>query len=258
MMCPERERLQAYFDAELDAAGVAQLEQHLATCADCRAELAALEAGRGALRAHFAAARAPQPLRAGILRALDAEEQQSRPARTRASWRTRPFWLGMLGGVGGSAVAAALAFLLLFTPQASLLDQLVDAHVHSLTPGHMIGVVSTDRHTVKPWFAGRADVSPVVVDFADQGYRLLGGRTDAIRRQRSAVVVYQHGAHFINVFSWRSPDGEPPADTTRRGYHLAFWKTGDLMYCAVSDTGWSELQGLEQLLKSAGERELHP
>ncbi len=134
----------------------------------------------------------------------------------------------------------------------------MDAHVHSLIPGHLIGVVSTDRHTVKPWFAGRADVSPVVVDFADQGYRLVGGRTDAIRRQRAAVVVYQHGAHFINVFSWRSPGGEPPADTTRRGYHLAFWKTGDLMYCAVSDTGWAELQGLEQLLKSAGERELHP
>jgi anti-sigma factor RsiW len=249
-MCPEHERLQAYFDGELEAAGSAQLAQHLATCADCRAELAALEAGRGALRARFAAERAPQPLRASIQRALDAEEQQMRPARTGAPWRTRPFWLGLLGGVGGSAVAAVLALLLVFTPQVSLLDQLVDAHVHSLAPGHMIGVVSTDRHTVKPWFAGRADVSPVVVVFAGQGYRLVGGRT--------AVVVYQHGAHFINVFSWRSPGGEPPADTTSRGYHLAFWKTGDLMYCAVADTGWSELQGLEQLLKSAGERELHP
>lgn len=257
-MCPEHERLQAYFDGELDAPGAVQFEQHLTTCADCRAELAALQASRGALRTHFAAERAPQPLRASLQRALDAEEQPMRPARAGAAWRTRPFWLGLLGGVGGSAVAAALALLLLFTPQVSLLDQLVDAHVHSLTPGHMIGVVSTDRHTVKPWFAGRADVSPVVVDFADQGYRLVGGRTDAISRQRAAVVVYQHGAHFINVFSWRSPDGEPPADTTRRGYHLAFWRTGDLMYCAVADTGWSELQGLEQLLKSAGERELHP
>ena len=257
-MCPERERLQAYFDAELDAAAATQVEQHLTTCADCRAELATLQAGRGALRAHLAAEAAPQRLRASILRALDAEEQQLRPVRTAASWRTRPFWLGMLGGVGGSAVAAALALLLLFTPRASLVDQLVDAHLHSLTPGHMIAVVSTDRHTVKPWFAGRTDVSPVVVDFAEQGYRLVGGRADAINRQRAAVVVYQHGAHFINVFSWKNPGGEPPPDTTRSGYHLAFWKTGDLMYCAVADTGWSELQGLEELLKAAGERELQP
>jgi hypothetical protein len=72
------------------------------------------------------------------------------------------------------------------------------------------------------------------------------------------VVVYQHGAHLINVFSWRGGAGELPADTTLRGYHLAFWRTGDLTYCAVSDTGWPELQGLEQLLAGAGERELHP
>jgi anti-sigma factor RsiW len=256
-MCPEIERLHAYFDGELPAAEAAALTRHVEGCADCRAALAQLEAARGALR-RFAGVQAPQPLRASILRALDAEEQQSRPARTADPLWRRPFWLGMLGGVGGSAVAAALAFLLLFAPQASLLDQLVNAHVHSLTPGHLIAVVSTDRHTVKPWFAGRTDVSPVVADFADQGYPLVGGRTDAIDRQRAAVVVYRHGAHFINVFSWKSATGEPAADITRSGYHMAFWRTGDLMYCAVSDTGWAELQGLEQLLKSAGEHELHP
>ena len=256
-MCPEEQQLHAYFDGELEAAEAARLQHHVQGCARCSAALAELAAGRRALR-QFAGAQAPQPLRASILRALDAEEQAALPARAPAApWR-RPFWLGMLGGVGGSAVAAALALLLLFAPQRDLLDQLVNAHVHSLEPGHMIAVVSTDRHTVKPWFAGRTDVSPVVVDFADQGYRLVGGRTDSIERQRGAVVVYQHGAHFINVFSWKSATGEPPADTTRSGYHMAFWKTGDLMYCAVADTGWSELQALEQLMKAAGERELHP
>jgi anti-sigma factor RsiW len=259
MMCPEPQRLQGYFDGELDAAEAAQLESHVHGCPQCQAELRRLEVARSALRERFAGVRAPQSLRASIGRALDAQEQPlTRPARAAgAPWR-RPFWLGMLGGIGGSAIAAALAFLLLLTPQGSLLDQLVTAHVHSLTPGRLIAVVSTDRHTVKPWFAGRTDVSPVVLDFADQGYRLVGGRTDTIDRQRAAVVVYQHGAHFINVFSWRSPAGAPPADTTRSGYHLGFWKTGDLVYCAVSDTGWSELQGLEQLLQSAGEREQRP
>jgi anti-sigma factor RsiW len=259
MTCPDPQRLQSYFDGELARTERAQLERHLPGCAACRAELARLEAARRALRTEFADMRAPQPLRASILRALDAEERQARSTARPSGrpWR-RPFWLGMLGGVGGSALAAALAFLLLLPPRAGLLDELVGAHLHSLTPGHTIAVVSTDRHTVKPWFAGRADVSPVVVDFADQGYRLVGGRTDQIDRQRAAVVVYQHGAHLINVFSWRSPTGQPPQDTTRSGYHLAFWRTGDLLYCAVSDTGWSELQALERLMQSAGERELRP
>ena len=83
-----------------------------------------------------------------------------------------------------------------------LLDDLVADHTRSLLGSHLIDVVSTDRHTVKPWFAGRTDVSPVVADFADHGYRLVGGRADYLDHQRAAVVVYQHGAHVINVFSW--------------------------------------------------------
>ncbi|MBS0577855.1 MAG: anti-sigma factor [Proteobacteria bacterium] len=254
-MCPDPQRLQAYFDGELGPSESAPLEHHLAACPACTAELARLRALRQSLRAQFAAVRAPQPLQARILQALDAESPAAAPTRSR-SVRTRPFWAGVLSGVAGSAVLAVLAFLLV-APRAGVLDQLVTAHVNSLRNGHLIGVVSTDRHTVKPWFAGRTDVSPVVADFADQGYRLLGGRADPIARQRAAVVVYQHGAHLINVFSWKQP-GAAPADTTRSGYHLAFWRSGDLMYCAVSDTGWSELQGLERLLQAAADREQAP
>ena len=170
--------------------------------------------------------------------------------RVSPTWRMRPFWMGALGGVGGTAIAATFAFLL-FLPRFAnpLLDQLVSAHVRSLMPSHLIDVVSTDKHTVKPWFAGHADVSPVVADFEPQGYRLVGGRVDYLEHQRSAVVVYQHGAHVINVFSWGGQGRALPADVTRSGYHLAFWKAGDLEYCAVSDAGWDELVGLVRLLK---------
>ena len=186
--------------------------------------------------------------------ALDRETgaKTARPGGwVRSSWRTRPFWLGTVGGFGGTAVAATLAFFLL-SPSLTrpLLDDLLAAHVRSLMPSHLIDVESTDQHTVKPWFAGHTDVSPVVADFAQQGYRLIGGRADYLDRQRSAVVVYQHGPHVINVFSWASSRRTLPKDTTRNGYHMAFWKSGDLEYCAVSDTGWDELLGLERLLRN--------
>ena len=125
-------------------------------------------------------------------------------------------------------------------------------------PAHLIDVESTDRHTVKPWFAGHADVSPAVFDFATEGYRLVGGRVDYFDRQRAAVVVYQHGAHIINVFSWADDRGSLPGDTTRSGWHLAFWRTGNLNYCAVSDTGWDELMKLQSLIKDAGGGTLAP
>jgi anti-sigma factor RsiW len=167
-----------------------------------------------------------------------------------STWRMRSFWVGALGGVGGTAIAATFAFLLLVPRFANpLLDQLVSAHVRSLMPSHLIDVVSTDKHTVKPWFTGHADVSPAVADFEPQGYRLVGGRVDYLDHQRSAVVVYQHGAHVINVFSWAGRERALPADATRSGYHFAFWKAGDLDYCAVSDTGWDELLGLVRLLR---------
>ena len=92
----------------------------------------------------------------------------------------------------------------------------------------------------------------MVADFAQQGYRLIGGRADYLDHQRAAVVVYQHGSHVINVFSWAATKAGVPKNTTRNGYHLAFWRTGNLEYCAVSDTGWDELNGLVQLLQDLG------
>jgi anti-sigma factor RsiW len=253
MQCAESLRVQAYFDGQVDALGAADIERHLEHCAECRALMQDLEQVRTLLRRDSAYARTPPALRSEILRALD---QESATERSASNWRGRSFWMGALGGAAGAAIAATMAFLLLVPPLTNpLLDDLVSAHVRSLMPAHLIDVVSTDKHTVKPWFAGHADVSPVVADFEQQGYKLVGGRADYLDHQRSAVVVYQHGAHVINVFSWAGSDHKMPGDATRSGYHLAFWKAGDLEYCAVSDTGWDELLGLVRLLRDLGARD---
>src|ERR1700722_16974824 len=243
MQCAESLRVQAYFDGELDAPAAAEIERHSETCSACRALLEDLRQVRAALREELSYRSAPAELRARISRSLDKESAGARR-------RPGPFWRGAFSGIGGTALAAGLAFFMLAPPLTSpLLDDLVSAHVRSLMPDHLIDVVSTDKHTVKPWFAGHTDVSPVVADFDGQGYRLIGGRADYFERQRAAVVVYQHGSHVINVFSWAADQRGLPNNTTRNGYHLAFWKTGNLVYCAVSDTAWDELLGLARLLQ---------
>ena len=280
MQCAEHLRVQAYFDGEVDALSAAEIERHAEHCAECRVLLADLGQIRERIRSDLAFERAPLALRQRITRMLDeeadAEEAGAEEAGAaaapvvsrstggrstaprRAAWRTRPFWLGALGGSGAALAAAILAFMGLFsmfaTPQA-LLDDVVAAHVRSLMPTHLTDVVSTDQHTVKPWFAGHADVSPVVADFASQGYRLIGGRADYINRQRAAVVIYQHGPHVINVFTWVAGGTRFPDFTTRNGYHLACWRVGNLQYCAVTDAGWDELAGLVRLLRDLGARE---
>jgi anti-sigma factor RsiW len=247
-------RVQALFDGEVDAVSAADIERHVEHCEECRTLLQDLGMVRTALRRDLAYAQAPAALRAQIASRLDQETVQIKdplpPQRSTPRRRNRSFWSGAFAGMGGTAIAAMLAFFLV-TPRLGnpLLDELLNAHVRSLMPTHLIDVVSTDKHTVKPWFAGHADVSPVVADFSEQGYRLIGGRVDYLEHQRSAVVVYQHGAHVINVFSWAGGGRPVPDNLTRSGYHLAFWKAGDLTYCAVSDTGWDELLGLVRLLR---------
>lgn len=251
MQCAESLRVQAAFDGELDAVSAAAVERHAGHCPECRALREHLERTRERMHRDLDHGRASAELRTRLARRLDAEAAaEKRAARPRPAWRARPFWLGTLTGAG-AALAASLAVVLLapVLRAATLTDELIAAHLRSLLPGQLTQVISTDRHTVKPWFAGRADVSPVVADFSAEGYRLAGGRADYLEHQRVAVLVYEHGAHVINVFAFLPGRGPLPAQLTRRGYHLACWKAADLGYCAVSDAGWDELAGLTQLLE---------
>jgi anti-sigma factor RsiW len=245
--------VEAYLDAEVDALTAAAIELHLVHCAECQQLRADIEALRTTLRRDAPDFRTPPALRAKIMQALGAEAAAASPRRdnfARSYWGLRSFWTGALGGLATAAAAAMLAWFVLIPSYTNpIVDEVLHAHVNSLMSTHLIDVVSTDRHTVKPWFAGHVDVSPAVADFAAQGYRLTGGRVDLLRQQRAAVVVYQHGAHVINVFCWAATSAPLPRNATRHGYHLAFWRSGDLGYAAVSDTGWDELAALERLLK---------
>lgn len=259
MRCAERLRAQAYFDDELDSVSAANIERHRLHCAECSALLDDFDQMRIALRRDVAYLSTPPALRARILRALNEEGAAKHPCRQGERVRkflSWPFWRGALSDIGGSAIVSKVAsFFLASELTAPLVDDLLSAHVRSLMPDHMIAMVSTERHRVEQPFAGHADVSPLVADFTGHGYRLVGVRTHYLGHQRAAVVVYQRGSHVINVFSWSASQRGLPKNTTRSGYHLAFWRTGNLVYCAVSDSAWHELFGLARLLQHRTIRE---
>jgi anti-sigma factor RsiW len=255
VQCVESLRAQAYFDHELDSPGAAEIEGHARHCARCCRSLKDLEQVRIALRRELPYLGIPPALKARIARELKRESTFGvAPVHRRRSgaWRPQPFSQGTFTGIGGMAIGASIVCLVLAQPlSSSLPGYLSTAHVRSLMPGHLIDVVSTDKHTVKPWFSGHADVSPRVADFELQGYKLVGGRADYFDHHRIAVVVYQRGSHIINVFSWSGNRNALPGNTTRDGYHLVFWKLGDIAYCAVSDTSWDELLALAELVVDA-------
>jgi anti-sigma factor RsiW len=259
VQCAEALKVHAYFDTQLDASGAQHHEQQLEHCRECHDLLNDLKLLRADLCKAVRLERAPSELRTRILRMLDRERERTAAAPRSFRQRVPIFWAGAMSGVAAGLVAAAFAyFWVLQATGATLAGEVVKAHLQALRSGQLISVVSADHRTVKPWFAGRADVSPAIADLGANGYELLGARVEPLDGQRSAVTVYQRGAHFIDVFSWASDRGHYAESATRNGYHLRSWRVGNVQYCAVSDVGWDDLEGLVAQLREVALREDHP
>jgi len=196
---------------------------------------------------------APPPALAERIRA-GVRNADAVPARVPPRPKTRPRWLQALALFGaGAATAWGLSFVLLLgTASNALGDAVTDSHVRSLMAGHLTDVASTDHHTVKPWFAGKLDFSPPVVDLAAEGHPLIGARLDYIEGRAVAAMVYRSGQHIVNLFVWPDPKGasSAPQLLARRGYNMVRWSEGGMQAWAVSDLNATELQAFAKLARS--------
>ena len=246
--------VQAELDGELDAAAAAALELHRAQCPICQAAQAELLQTRALLRAEPYET-TPADLRARVIARLRQVEPQRAPLpRKRSWWRSaRARDAGFSFGLG-VACAAMLAYFTLLPQQGDLAQAIVADHIRALQPGHLEDVVSTDQHTVKPWFDGRIDFAPPVKDFAAQGFPLKGGRLDYLDNRPVAALVYQRGKHLIDLYVWpaKAPAGPRLAgDTTIQGYSVVHWTQDGMNFWAVSDVERSQLDDFATLWKSA-------
>jgi anti-sigma factor (TIGR02949 family) len=259
-------------DGELDVRNTTDVQAHLASCPSCQRRYEMSQALSANMRRLDLAYKAPASLRLKIAAAL---EESSGGAATavqaavavegpvaavvaresaggRRATRRPASWLVWAGWPVAVAASGLLATVLL--QQRSLeADMVVAAHVRSLLADHLSDVISTDRHTVKPWFAGRLDFSPPVPDLSAQGFELLGGRLDYLRDRPVAAVIYRKHGHIINVLS--SPTGRGlgavPSNEHVRGYTLRTWQQSGLDVVAVSDIDPLELAKLEQAYRAA-------
>jgi anti-sigma factor (TIGR02949 family) len=249
MRCDEvRPRLDAYIDGELGEAERALLRDHLAGCPECGPEAAALERQRDDIRRSAPIYRAPEALRSRIRVALRDEAATSALA-TRAA----PGWLAYAASIL-LAVAVGSGGTLLITGERqedAVAGELIDSHLRSLLGSHLTDVASSDQHTVKPWFAGKSDVSPPAVDLAGEGFPLVGGRLDVVAGKPVPALVYRRREHVINLFVLPALPGDLGATLTRHGYTLRHWNEGDLGFWAASDTAPSELAEFERAFRAA-------
>jgi anti-sigma factor RsiW len=256
--------LQGLVDDELDAANALALEKHLATCSDCAAAYKELRGVRHVLSADDLRFRAPAYLEGRLLAAIDegaakpasnaaapfverADHGTSAYARTAGLFRRSARAGSLRWAAPALAVAASLALFMIVprdggNTRLPLQGELVSDHVRSLLANHLTDVTTSDQHTVKPWFAGKLDFSPPVIDLTDRNFPLVGGRLDYLGGRVVAALVYRRNKHFINLFVWPASRDTEVMGAEHEGYNLLHWAQAGLTFWAVSDVNATELQ----------------
>lgn len=243
-----RNLMHGYLDRELDLVRAMEIEKHLEGCAECKALYSQETAVKSAIRERASYYAAPQYLEARIRAVLP------KPGKKAIVFR--------LPGLSWLSFSASLAFAVVITWGVALhfnaasederfTEEVISDHVRSLMANHLADVASSDQHTVKPWFNGKLDFSPVVIDLTSQGYPLVGGRLDYLNNRPVAALVYRHRQHFINVFIWPEESREKSLVRTkeRQGYNLLHWKDSGMVFWAVSDLQENELMQFASLLR---------
>jgi len=234
-----------YADGELDAAGIPEMEKHFRDCPACALAWHNAQALKKALKQDSLFFIAPKELRQRVKAELYSQFE------TKSRWHFKNWnWLTAVTSSVATACLALLLAVTLIRPSArqQLAQDIISNHVRSLMANHMLDVVSTDQHTVKPWFNGKLDFSPPVKNLAEQEFPLIGGRLDYLSGRSVAALVFQRHKHVINLFIWpaREKDSEPTSLTPIQGYNLIHWSDADMAFWAVSDLNEKELMEFVQ------------
>lgn len=233
----------AYFDGELDPANALGVEQRMRADPALAAEGKRIEGLRRLIREQVPREPASPDLRARIEASLGLRHP-----------RVQPSWRALAASIALAAVIASSSTWFVVGPGSSntVADALVSDHIRSLMAPQPTDVLSSDRHTVKPWFNGRIPESPRVVDLAKQDFPLVGARIDVIGQSPLPTLVYRHRQHLISLTE--APTGGHfefgPAPRTIGGYNLVRWTEDNKTYWAVSDLNIADLKKFAELFRT--------
>jgi len=247
-----QELIHAYVDGELDLARSLEVGQHIQECQVCASAYQNQAALRSAFKDSSLHYSAPAGLEKRIRSSL-RREAKSEVGRRLFGWRWLP--------VGAMALILLLALVIWraapgLRPAGDdvLAQEMVSNHVRSLQlESHRTDVISSDQHTVKPWFDGKLDFAPPVKDFSSQGFPLIGGRLEYLNNRAVAALIYQRQKHYINLYIWPAEQSNATSEvgTKRQGYNLLHWTNSGMTYWAISDLNGVELHEFARLVQEA-------
>jgi mycothiol system anti-sigma-R factor len=247
-----QEFIHGYFDGELDLARSLEIEQHMHECEKCARAYRTQTTLRSALKGESLYYHAPEKLKKRIQSSLRKEARSEvSPGGVGWSWLTVAASLALMFVIG-VVVWRAVPRSVHSSGDELVAQEVVSDHVRSLQmPGHLTDVLSSDQHTVKPWFDGKVDFAPPVKDFANQDFRLYGGRLEYFNNRTVATLIYQRRLHYINLYIWPAEQAGATGEgaTQRQGYNLIHWTSSGMSYWAISDLNDVELHDFARLVQ---------
>ena len=248
-----REKLDAYVDGELASSDAAALSVHIRTCAACSADALV----RVLLKRSVAAAgkryEASAQLREKIAKSIASKSV--RQTGHSASWIWKilvvPALLVVILSVGVNLYVSRENAL-----QLRVYGELADLHVATLASATPVDVVSTDRHTVKPWFAGKIPFTFNLPELQGTDFTLEGGRVTYLAQTPGAQLIYRIRKHEISVFIFQDRGADMVKRSSGPNHAYSFtmenWEQNGLRYFVVGDVSPADIEALSKLLRDAG------
>jgi anti-sigma factor RsiW len=249
MTCEEvHGKIPSYVDNELAANEVAEFDSHLRECAGCAADALGMLQTKRAIRA--AATRyTPSP-------EFRLRMEQAISPKRRWSWPAVAFPKFVIAAVAAMVLIASVAIWVNHAGREREFTEIADLHVTSLASPNPVDVISSDRHTVKPWFAGKLPFSFNLPELQNSDFALTGGRVVYFQHSSGAQLLFTVRKHQLSVFIFRDDQSAMPyfngtVRATRLALQMETWSEGGLRYFIVSDAPASDVNALSALLRKA-------
>lgn len=237
----------AYLDGELDPANALGITQQMDKEPALAAEAERIKALKQLIHERLPRETVPSGLRARI----EASVGASRPGRAHVS-----SWRALAASILVTAmVTSTSTWLVVGSQQQPIMvaDALVSDHIRALMAPEPVDVVSSDRHTVKPWFNGRITASPRVVDLTKEDFTLVGGRIEVVSHSPVSTLVYRRAKHLISLTAVPAESRFELERTPRavNGYNIVHWVENGISYWAISDIEAKELEEFAQSFRAS-------